>query len=165
MLKTERLILRPARQSDLSDLFAIYGNADAMKYWSTAPHASAEVTQKKLDKQIAEAEKRIIYFVIEKDGRVIGQCGMHAVNEYGFILHPDFWRQGIISEASAAIIPYLFETNDFDHIIADADPRNIASISALKGLGFVETHRAKNTFYINDVWSDSVYLKLMRSSV
>lgn len=165
MLKTERLILRPARQSDLSDLFAIYGHADAMKYWSSAPHDSAEVTQKKLDKQIAEAEKRIVYFVIEKDDLVIGQCGMHTVNEYGFILHPDFWRQGIISEASAAIIPYLFETNDFDYIIADADPRNIASVSALESLGFVETHRAKNTFLINGVWSDSVYLKLMRSSV
>ena len=37
-LRTERLLLRPARPSDLAPLHAILGNADAMAYWSTPPH-------------------------------------------------------------------------------------------------------------------------------
>ena len=38
MLKTERLVLRPARQSDLGDINAFMSDARAMRYWSTAPH-------------------------------------------------------------------------------------------------------------------------------
>lgn len=109
-----------------------------------------------------EATTRLVYFVIELDGRVIGQCGMHGKDEYGFILHPDSWRMGIVTEASSTIIPYLFATHDIDQLTADVDPLNNASVCALQSLGFVETHRAKNTFFIDGNWSDSIYFSLPR---
>ena len=163
MLKTKRLILRTAQDTDLEDMFQIYSDPLAMKYWSTAPHTDRAQTQKKITIQSKAAQERLVYFVIEYERRVIGQCGMHGQNEYGFILHPDFWRQGIITEASDAVIPYLFETCDIDRLTADADPLNDASVGALISLGFKETHRAKNTFCINGVWSDSVYFELLRA--
>lgn len=46
MLKTNRLTLRAVVQSDLNDLFAIYSDPRAMKYWSTAPHGIAARTKK-----------------------------------------------------------------------------------------------------------------------
>jgi ribosomal-protein-alanine N-acetyltransferase len=169
-LKTKRLILRAAKQDDLHDLFAIFSDPLAMRYWSTAPHDSPERTQQNLDRLIASAEKQLVYFVIEMNGRAIGTAGgtaigtagMHKDNEIGFLLHPRYWRQGIVTEAMQAIIPYLFEKTDVKELTADADPRNIASVNLLKSLGFQETHRAQNTFCINGVWSDSVYLALPR---
>lgn len=162
MLKTDRLILRAARQDDLHDLFAIYSDPRAMRYWSTAPHQSPEVTQEKLTRMIAGAVDRLVYFAIEMDGRVIGTAGMHKDDEVGFILHPDYWRQGIVTEAMSAIISHLFSVTDVDQLTADADPDNLASVNCLKKLGFHETHRASNTFCINDVWSHSVYLAIQR---
>lgn len=163
-LVTERLILRAAKQVDLMDLYAIFSDPRAMRYWSTPPHESPERTQENLDRLIATAARLLTYFVIEKDGRVIGTAGMHKTDEVGFLLHPDYWRQGIVSEAMNAIIPYLFEITDHTHLTADADPRNAASVGILKSLGFQETHRAKNTFCINGEWSDSVYFALQRPS-
>jgi ribosomal-protein-alanine N-acetyltransferase len=61
-----------------------------------------------------------------------------------------------------AIIPHLFEITAHSQLTADADPNNAASVGILKSLGFRETHRAKNTFCIDGVWSDSVYLALPR---
>lgn len=162
ILKTSRLTLRAARQTDLADLFAVYGNPQAMAYWSTHPHTSPEITQNNLTWMITQATRLPTYFVIEMAGRVIGTAGMHKDDEIGFILHPDYWRQGIVTEAMHAIIPHLFAITDVDRLTADVDPQNIASITTLKTLGFVKTRRAKNTYCINGVWSDSIYLALPR---
>ena len=162
MLKTERLLLRAARHTDLDDLFAIFHDPRAMRYWSTPPHDTPDRTQENLDRMIASAKDRLVYFVIEHQGRVIGTAGMHRGDEVGFILHPNHWRQGIVTEAMTAIIPHLFATTDVKQLTADADPHNLASINCLKSLGFHVTSRAKNTFCINGVWSDSLYFALPR---
>ena len=161
-LHTKRLILRGARQYDLLDLYAVFSNPRAMAYCSTAPHDSPACTQQNLDRLIASGQENPTYFVIEMNGRVIGTAGMHQSDEVGFLLHPDFWRQGIITEAMQAIIPYLFEVTSHSQLTADADPKNSASVGLLKSLGFHETHRAENTFCIEGVWSDSVYFALPR---
>ncbi len=162
MLKTERLTLRAARPDDLDDLFAIYSDRRAMRYWSTPPHPDKTTTQGNLDRLIASARDRLVYFVFEHQGRVIGLGGMHKGDEIGFLLHPDYWRQGLVREAMQAIIPHLFEVTDVQQLTADVDPRNAASVGLLIALGFEETHRAKNTFCINGEWSDSVYFRLNR---
>ncbi len=133
-----------------------------MQYWSTAPHENPARTQENLDRLIASADTQLVYFVIEMGGRAIGTAGMHKDSEVGFLLHPDYWRQGIVTEAMRAIIPYLFAETDVAALTADVDPRNDASIGLLKSLGFTETHRAKNTFCINGEWSDSIYFALPR---
>lgn len=162
MLRTDRLVLRAAQSSDLLDLFAIFRDQRAMRYWSTPPHENPERTQENLDRMIASGSERLVYFVIEYLGTAIGTAGMHHENEVGFILHPDHWRQGIVTEAMQAIIPYLFATTDAAQLTADADPRNTASINCLKSLGFYVTSTARNTFCINGEWSDSVYFALPR---
>lgn len=162
MLRTKRLILRAANQSDLADMFAIYSAPAAMKYWSTPPHQNHAETQGNLDRMVASAAKQLVYFAIEMDGHMIGYAGMHHGDEVGFILHPDYWRRGIIKEAMGAIIPNLFENTDVPQLTADADPLNTASVNCLKSLGFVETGTAENTYCINGVWSDSIYFALPR---
>jgi ribosomal-protein-alanine N-acetyltransferase len=111
-LRTDRLVLRAAKQSDLMDLHAIYSDPRVMAYWSTAPHDNTDVTQKHLDGLIASSADRLTYFIIEMDGTAVGAAGMHHADEVGFLLNADYWRQGIISEAMRAIIPHLFEVTN-----------------------------------------------------
>ncbi len=162
MIKTDRLTLRTARSDDLTDFFVIYGDRRAMRYWSTPPHEGKSTTKGGLDRQIRAAGQALTYFAIEMDGHVIGNAGNYRGTEIGFIMHPDYWRQGIIKEAMQAIIPSLSETTDLPVLTADVDPRNEASVALLKALGFDETHRAKNTFCIEGEWSDSIYFALPR---
>ncbi len=168
MLSTARLLLRPARPTDLDDMFAIYGNPDAMRYWSTAPHPDRETTAAQLDRVIAGNARQTkefgkpTYLMFECEGRMIGSGGLYRDDEIGFILHPEYWRRGFAREAMTALIPFLFKTTGLDQLTADADPNNAASCGLLMSLGFRETHRAKNTFCIDDVWSDSVYFRLDR---
>ncbi|WP_368183674.1 GNAT family N-acetyltransferase [Aestuariibius sp. HNIBRBA575] len=162
MLMTKRLILRGPKQTDLEDLFALFHDARAMKYWSTLPHPDKSVTQERLDLMIQGFADRPLYFVIEKDNRVIGCVGAHHGNEVGFILHPDHWRQGIASEAMNCLIPHIWQTTDFADIFADLDPNNAGSLALLTSLGFQKTGYEKNTFCIAGNWSDSLYMTLKR---
>ena len=162
MLTTDRLILRTARQNDLLDLFAIYSDPHAMRYWSTPPHVNPEQTQENLDQMIVGEGQT--FFIIEKDGTAIGTVGMHQNNEVGFLLHPNFWRQGIVTEAMKVILPHIWATTNQSELVADADPHNVASVGLLESLGFTQSHVAKNTFCINGVWSDSIYYKIYRPS-
>lgn len=162
MLHTERLTLRGPLTSDLDDMFAIYSNPRAMKFWSTNPHEDPSVTKELLDRRIAHWAVAKTNFQIELDGRYIGNAGKFRDTEVGFMLDPDYWRKGIIREAMGAIIPHLWAATDLAELTADADPLNEASVGVLQSLGFHETHRAKNTFFINDHWCDSVYFSLPR---
>ncbi|MBS1301657.1 GNAT family N-acetyltransferase [Loktanella sp. SALINAS62] len=160
VLVTARLRLRRATQGDLNDLFAIYADPREMRYWSTLPHTDRSVTQQNLNGMLAQDP--LTYFVIEYGGRVIGCAGLYRADEIGFLLNPDHWRQGYVSEAMGAIIPYLFDVTDAAALTADIDPRNVASAATLRKLGFVETHRAERTYCIGGVWSDSAYYALPR---
>lgn len=162
VIKTARLVLRGPRQTDLEAMFGWFGNGRAMRYWSTVPHADRSVTQERLDRQIAGFARRPTYFVIDYDGIAIGNAGMGHDAEVGFILHPEYWRRGFVREAMEAILPHIWRTTDLASAFADVDPDNEASVGLLTSLGFAETRRAEQTYCIDGVWSDSVYLTLMR---
>ena len=49
-------------------------------------------------------------------------------------------------------------------IEADVDPRNVASLRLLTGLGFEEISRASRTGNIGGAWCDSVYLRLLNTN-
>lgn len=161
VLRSQRLLLRPATMDDVDAFCDILSDARAMRFWSTPPHASKVETIKWVANMVAMKDEGTD-FVWEYRGRVIGKGGAYAMPEVGFILHPEFWGKGFAREAMEAIIPYLFALTDTPALTADVDPDNAASISLLASLGFKETHRAKNTFCINGVWVHSVYFALPR---
>lgn len=161
MIRTERLLLRAAQAEDAVPLFEVFGNADVMRYWSSAPHTRLEETEA-LVAGIEKIAGENRYFVVEQQGRAVGTAGFWEGNEIGFILHPECWQLGYGTEILTALIRHGFDTLGFDSIIADVDPRNEASIGLLTKLGFMETHRAERTIKIGEEWFDSIYFALTR---
>ncbi|MCK0150972.1 GNAT family N-acetyltransferase [Marivita sp. S6314] len=145
---------------DVDDLFAVYGDPEVMRHWSTPPHADRRETEAMVKRHISASQSVLTYFVLERDGHAIGCGGVHEGDEIGFILGAAHWRQGIMTEALGAMIPYFFDDLHYPQLTADADPRNAASVATLRKAGFVQTGEAKNTYFVNGEWSDSVYFKL-----
>lgn len=54
--------------------------------------------------------------------------------------------------------PWLYQA-----ISADVDPRNVANMGLLRHFGFVLKGFQEKTFKIEDVWSDSMYMRLDRN--
>lgn len=161
-IATGRLLLRRPQLHDLDALFEIMSDPLAMRYWSTLPHANRAVTQIWLERMLAREAAGGEDFLIELQGRVIGTVGAGRLPDFGFMLHRDFWGQGIATEASLAFVDYAFTQTPAIELRADVDPRNLASLAVLARLGFVETGRAENTFLLGDEWCHSVYLALHR---
>ena len=158
--RTERLVLRPAREGDLKAIHAILSNPKAMAYWSTPPHETLQQSrawlQSMIDLRLPDGED----FIIELGGKAIGKAGLWRFTEIGFILHPEFWGQGYAQEALRAVIGRAFEVHGLPRIEADVDPRNVSSLKLLSRLGFRETGRKERTWLVGDEWCDSVYLAL-----
>ena len=80
---------------------------------------------------------------IEREGQPIGYVAtgnVHGVELY-YALHPDFWGQGLMTEAAQAFLHDLFWRFPQNRIIADRFEDNPASGRVLEKLGFVETGR------------------------
>ena len=93
-----------------------------------------------------------------------GHAGGGTLPEIGYILHPDYWGKGIAFEAMRAVIAHAFATKPIDHLKADVDPRNLASIRLLKRPGFQLTGHADNTFCIEGIRVHSDYYELQRTA-
>ena len=159
---TDRLILRRAREDDLVAMHRILSDPQAMRYWSSLPHASLDETREWLGNMIAAPPDLSCDFIIELDGETIGKAGCYRLPEIGYILHPDQWGKGYAAEALAAVISHLFATYKLPAIKADIDPRNAPSIRLLERLGFTLSGRAKRTWQLGEEWCDSVYYELKR---
>lgn len=145
ILHTERLVLRPWRETDLEDLFE-YASVDGvgqMAGW--LPHKSIEESRKRLDRFISNKKT----FALEYQGKVIGSCGLVDYNEeyhpelaplqgreVGYILAKDYWGRGLMPEAVKAVVQYLFEVEKLDFIIAGNFERNRQSARVIQKCGF-----------------------------
>ncbi len=145
ILTTERLTLRPWKESDLNDLYE-YASVDGvgqMAGW--LPHKTID-TSKEILNIFIEAKRT---FALEYQGKVIGSLGMERYREkeypeldgllgreLGYVLSKDYWGRGIMPEAVKAVISYLFETEHLDFIIAAYFDWNRQSARVVQKCGF-----------------------------
>ena len=159
MIRTPRLTLRRATWDDLEAVHRLFSNPAIMRYWSRPEHETLEETRRWM-RDLVEPGPDSLDYLIERNGTVIGKAGAWRLPEIGYLLHPDHWGQGLAQEAMQAVIAHLAQTRpDLTHLIAEVDPRNLASLRLLARLGFVETGRASGTMQWRDEWCDSVYLR------
>ena len=145
VIKTDRLILRAFKDSDLEDFYdyAKTPGLGEMAGWNH--HKSLDDTREVLER----FKKNKDVLAIEKDGKVIGSIGLHPVDdefykefeslkgkELGFVLSSDFHRQKIMTEAVKALMKYAFEDLGLDYISAGYFRGNFKSRWFQQKLGF-----------------------------
>ena len=145
ILKTDRLILRPWKESDLDDFYA-YASVDGvgqMAGW--LPHKDIEETHAILTRFI-EGKKT---FALEYQGKVIGSLGVEAYREtlypeladqqgraIGYVLSKDYWGRGLMPEAVKAVINWLFNEVQLDFIFVGHFDWNNQSRRVIEKCGF-----------------------------
>lgn len=127
ILSTERLILRPWRQSDLEDFYeyACEDGVGQMAGW--LPHKDREESLRILNHFIEGKH----VFSLEHNGKVIGSLGVEEYREdlypeyallrgreIGYVLSKEYWGKGLMTEAVRAVIAWLFEEEKLDFIMA-----------------------------------------------
>ena len=165
ILKTERLLIRPWRQSDLDDFYS-YASVDGvgqMAGWK--PHKSKEESKIILDMFISHKKT----FALEYQGKVIGSVGIEKYNEthfpefenkkcreIGYVLSKEYWGQGLMPEALKEVIRFLFENANLDvifcgHFLWNEQSHRVQEKSGFKHYAFDTYETAFGTTEENEV--------------
>ena len=169
MIETERLLLRPFRESDRDDLYAFLSQLEDDEF-EGYPGITYENGGEHLRERLGSEE---FYAVVLPDsGRVIGNiyCGVRDFNarEIGYIINRDFQRNGYAVEALLAVVAEAFR-NGAHRVYAECDPRNVRSWKLLEKTGFQrEAHLRQNIFFHKDesgrpVWKDTFVYAILES--
>lgn len=145
-IETERLLLRPWKESDLADFYE-YARVDGvgqMAGW--LPHESVEKSKAILDSFISH--KKTLALELKENGKVIGSLGLEELGEnpeipdelmgreIGYVLSKDYWGRGLMPEAVRAVIHYCFENLDFDYLTCGHFVWNHQSRRVIEKCGF-----------------------------
>jgi RimJ/RimL family protein N-acetyltransferase len=171
-IRTERLLLRPFRPSDLSYLADVLDRPDVVRYlyWEvqTREEAAAMLERRTRLTSLAKPGDRIILAAERVDtGEVVGDVILgwdgngHRQGEIGFVFHPDHHGRGYASEAARAMLRLGFERAGLHRIYGRCDARNTASARLMERLGMrLEAHFVENEWFKGEWGSELVYAML-----
>lgn len=145
-IETDRLILRPWRESDLEDFYE-YASVDGVgQMCGWLPHKNREESATIL--RLFMEEKKTFALELKASGKVIGSIGLESRNpeldipenaqgrEIGYILSKEYWGMGLMPEAVKAVIDCCFQQLDFDWLTCGHFLRNHQSLRVVEKCGF-----------------------------
>lgn len=153
-LETKDLILRPFRMTDLNDFYeyARMENVGPSAGWRV--HPSKEYSAKILKSIISQKDCYAI--VLKAENKVIGSIGIHkrllpeAIRpemdpleiskkkyaEIGYVLNPNYWQKGFMTQAVSAVIYHSFSKLKLDFLCLSHSKDNPASGRVAEKCGF-----------------------------
>jgi [ribosomal protein S5]-alanine N-acetyltransferase len=169
-LSTDRLVLRPLRETDAEALFAIFSDARVMRYWSSSAWTSHEPARAMIAADLAQITRDHLRLGIElvERGLLLGTCSLFSINficrraEVGYGLGSFAWGHGYMHEALQGLLEYGFGELGLNRIEADIDPRNSASARTLERLGFTKEGYLRERWIVGDEVSDTALYGLLR---
>lgn len=171
-LEAKRLRLRWLREEDADDIFQIYSDEKAMRYWSTPPMQGLHEAKELLVKAQEDYKNgSALTFGLEckETLRILGTCSLFSFQhtsrraEIGYILGHQYWGQGFMQEALKAVIDHAFSILELHRLEADIDPRNEASRKSLLRFGFSKEGLLRERWIVGGEVNDSELYGLLQS--
>lgn len=156
VLQTERLLLRKFTKEDLEALFLILKDEEVNKFLPWYPMKDIEETRKFYKERYAakyEQPQAYAYAVSLKTDRFpIGYMNIDIEEPYdfGYGLRKEFWNQGIITEAGAAVVEQV-KKDGLPYITATHDRNNPRSGTVMKKLGMKYCYSYEEQWQPKDV--------------
>jgi ribosomal-protein-alanine N-acetyltransferase len=72
------------------------------------------------------------------------------------MLHPDFWKKGIMKEAIVAVLDFGFNVMRLHSVEANINSGNDASASVLEATGFIKEAHFREDFFFDGTFRDTI---------
>lgn len=145
-LQTERLLLRAMRASDSTDMYDYARRPEVTEYLLWRPHTDVRYTRRYLEYLGGRYRIGMHYewaLIHKETERMIGTCGFaridtsHNCGELGYVLHPDFHGQGLMTEACERVLQFGFGVLGLNRIEARYMVENTPSRHVMDRLGML----------------------------
>jgi len=172
-VETERCILRPPTMDDVSAIFEMMSDERITRYLGRKPMYSIDDAVKRVDSHITgfRDQSSVTWMICSRDsGDVMGVCMFfnlsksHYRAELGYMLLPQWWRQGIMSEIMPVVLKWGFDVMQLHSVMAQIDPENDASRKLLEKYGFAQEAYFREDFYhpVHQKFTDTAILSLIK---
>jgi len=154
MIETDRLFLRPWQESDAESLYKYASDPDIGPIAGWSPHTSVENSLDIIRTVFAAPETYAV--VLKATGEPVGCCGIMFSNslnsadmkqgeaEIGYWIGKPYWGQGLIPEASKALLSRCFNELELDAVWCVYYDGNVKSKRVCEKCGFKYHHANKD---------------------
>lgn len=166
-MKTDRLLLCKISLDDAENIFLLRTNEAAMKYIHK-PKLNSIDDAKEIIKKMNEPDRIQWGITLIKEYKIIGTIGYHRIEkdhyraEIGYMLAPDYWNTGLMSEAITKVIEYGFNEMNLHSIEAIINPGNTVSRKILQKFNFIKEAYFKENFFFEGKFLDSEVYSLVK---
>jgi len=145
-IETERLLLRPLRSEDISQLVELWADADVTCYLD-GPRNQDDVRQALEDELLEQPPGEYeLWPVVEKStGAVVGHCGLLEKDVQGnrevelvYVFSSRAWSSGYATEIGRSLGRFAFSQLGLERIVSLIEPGNAASKHVALKLGMHE---------------------------
>ena len=163
-ISSERLSLKPFATIDVDRLHALWTQPDVRRFLWDDVIISRDRAADEVESGLENAARHGIgYWVIESQNEsdLLGFCGFRFIDggpelELMYGLGRAYWGRGLATEASRAVLDWLWKSSSYPRVFARTDPPNKKSIAVMHRLG-MRLHSASPTLitYVLDRISES----------
>ena len=154
--ETERLILRPWKESDAEDLYRVAKDTRIGPAAGRLPHTDVEDSREIIRTVLSEDETYAV--CLKENNKAIGSIGLMIGNrsnlgltvregEIGYWIGVPFWGQGLIPEATREIIRRAFADLRLETLWCGYFDGNERSKRVQEKCGFVYHHTNRNIYW------------------
>ena len=173
ILESERLCFRKLTDKDAPEVLALRGNPKTMQFIPRPLIVDVEgaLGHIKMINDKIDENLDINWAVTQKENdKCIGIMGFyrtqpeHFRTELGYMILPEHWEKGYVTEAVKTLLNFAFNTLNFHSIEAVIDARHTASERVLKKVGFEKEAHFKENFYYNNEFTDTKIYSLLKQN-
>jgi ribosomal-protein-alanine N-acetyltransferase len=169
ILSTPRLRLRQFRAEDADAIHACLADPKAMRFWNQPVHTKRIETERAVRRFIDCTPSYYRFWAVADAAtdRCLGMVNYHDGHirsrraAIGYIIDPACQRQGIATEAVAAMLDFCFDELGMHRIQAFIDPDNTASRRLVEKFGFRCEGLLRDNLRVNDVWRNDMLYALL----
>ena len=155
-LETERLVLRRFEPSDLQGFFQIFSDGEVNRFLPWFPVRDLEEAQAFYQQRYAPVYAKAqgyAYAICRKEDNVpIGYVNgeTEGARDFGYGLRKEFWGQGIVTEASQAVLAQM-KKDGVPFVTATHDRENPGSGRVMQKLGMVYHYSYREQWQPKDI--------------
>lgn len=148
-IETQRLILRPLKQTDSFFVSGMMKDPDVYRFiLKQEPWSKSKVDSVLRKQEDLFARQKYCLFGVEFKGarELTGYCGIQPLEDFSESLHggvgiswvfqKEYWGAGLATESASAFIDYAYLKTDLQAVKALIHPANRGSVRVASKLGF-----------------------------
>jgi RimJ/RimL family protein N-acetyltransferase len=173
-LLTDRLQIRPYRLDDLEPVLAMFGRHDLSRYLNWEPmdrEAATSLLERRVTQTRIEGEGGGLALVVAErvTDRFVGEVVLRLLSEasrqgeIGWSIHPDAQGRGYATEAAREMLRLGFAELHLHRIVAECDPRNVASINVMEKVGMRREAHHIDAMFLKGEWVGSIVSAILEN--